>query len=86
MLIRCSIVSVLRQVHLRPMTSAAGAANVLKSAPLSNVKIVEGKPVWGKNCTHCMACICHCPTEAIEYGAKSTGKPRFHLEDLDPYA
>ena len=39
----------------------------------NNIKIQNGKPVWGKDCTHCMACICHCPTEAIEYGKKSVG-------------
>ena len=48
--------------------------------PLNNIRLVDGKPVWGKNCTHCMACICYCPTEAIEYGKKSVGKPRYHLE------
>lgn len=45
--------------------------------PLHNVSLREGKPVWGKNCTHCMACICGCPTAAIEYGRKSLGKPRY---------
>ena len=47
--------------------------------PLNNIKIFDGKPVWGKNCTHCMACIAYCPTKAIEYGSKSVGKPRYHL-------
>ncbi len=50
-----------------------------KVCPLNNVKLVEGKPVWGKNCTHCMACICLCPTEAIEYKKKSIGKSRYHI-------
>ena len=35
-----------------------------------------------KGCTHCMACICYCPTSAIEYGKKSLGKPRYHFEAL----
>ena len=45
--------------------------------PMSNVKLVDGKPTWGKTCTHCMACICKCPTEAIEYGKASKGKRRY---------
>jgi len=53
-----------------------------EKCPLNNIRIVDGKPVWGKNCTHCMACICYCPTEAIEYGEKSKGKPRYHMEGL----
>lgn len=45
--------------------------------PLNNVHLVDGKPVWGNTCTHCMACICGCPTRAIEYGKKTVGKPRY---------
>jgi MinD superfamily P-loop ATPase len=29
-----------------------------------------------------MACICYCPKEAIEYGKRSVGKPRYHFEAL----
>ena len=54
-----------------------------KRCPMNNVAIKDGKPSWGKNCTHCMACICHCPKEAIEYGKKSKGKPRYHFEALE---
>ena len=42
----------------------------------------NGKPVWGQDCTHCMACICCCPAEAIEYGKMCLGKPRYHFEAL----
>lgn len=45
--------------------------------PLENIKMINGKPSWSKNCTHCMACICTCPKEAIEYGKVSQGKPRY---------
>lgn len=48
-----------------------------KVCPLHNISLREGKPVWGKDCTHCMACICGCPAAAIEYGRKSLGKPRY---------
>ena len=48
--------------------------------PLNNIHLLAGRPVWGTNCTHCMACICHCPTAAIEYGTKSVGKPRYRCE------
>lgn len=45
--------------------------------PLCNIRLDQGKPVWGKNCTHCMACICRCPAKAIEYGAHSKGQERY---------
>ncbi|MFR8517088.1 MAG: EFR1 family ferrodoxin, partial [Emergencia timonensis] len=50
-----------------------------KDCPLNNVSIVCGKPKWGKDCTHCMACICGCPAEAIEYGNHSKGLPRYQF-------
>lgn len=49
----------------------------VNACPLGNIKIENGKPSWGDNCTHCMACICRCPKEAIEYGKISKGKPRY---------
>jgi len=54
---------------------------VVKGAVM-RVDLKDGKPVWGKQCTHCMACICYCPAKAIEYGKKSVGKPRYHFEEL----
>ena len=53
-----------------------------KRCPMNNVTLKDGKPVWGKACTHCMACICYCPVSAIEYGKKSVGLPRYHFEAL----
>lgn len=50
---------------------------------LNNIHLREGKPVWGNACTHCMACICGCPVEAIEYGKASKGKPRYQCPGLD---
>ena len=59
-----------------------GCGQCAKRCPLNNVTLRDGKPVWGRNCTHCMACICYCPVSAIEYGKKSVGQPRYHFEVL----
>lgn len=59
-----------------------GCGQCAKRCPMNNVAIKDGKPVWGKNCTHCMACIGYCPVSAIEYGKKSVGQPRYHFEAL----
>lgn len=59
-----------------------GCGQCVRRCPLNNITLKNGKPVWGKDCTHCMACICYCPTEAIEYGKKTLGKPRYHFEAL----
>ena len=62
--------------------ACTGCGQCARLCPMNNITIQNGKPVWGSDCTHCMACICHCPTEAIEYGKKSLGKPRYHFEAL----
>lgn len=50
--------------------------------PLNNIVMENDRPVWKGGCTHCMACICHCPEGAIEYGKASVGKPRYKCPDL----
>ena len=62
--------------------SCIGCGQCVKRCPMNNVALKDGKPVWGKVCTHCMACICYCPVSAIEYGKKSVGQPRYHFEAL----
>ncbi|MBO5055387.1 MAG: EFR1 family ferrodoxin [Lachnospiraceae bacterium] len=54
-----------------------GCGKCTEVCPLNNISLKAGKPVWGDQCTHCMACICKCPKKAIEYGNKSRGKPRY---------
>ena len=49
--------------------------------PLNNITLINGKPVWGNNCTHCLSCICYCPVEAIEYGKVSSKRRRYRCED-----
>ena len=67
----------------RATDACIGCGKCVELCPLNNIRLENGKPVWGKHCTHCMACICYCPKEAIEYGKKSKGKPRYHFEALE---
>lgn len=53
----------------------------VKRCPLNNLDMVDGKPRWKGDCTHCMACIAGCPTEAIEYKSKSIGRHRHYVMD-----
>ena len=63
--------------------SCIGCGQCVQKCPLNNIRLTDGKPLWGSACTHCMACICYCPTEAISYGKKSAGKPHYHFEQLN---
>lgn len=38
---------------------------------------VNGKPVWGKKCNQCLACINLCPVQAIQYGKNTESKGRY---------
>ena len=67
----------------RATDACIGCGKCVELCPLNNIHLESGRPVWGKNCTHCMACICYCPKEAVEYGKKSRGKPRYHFEALE---
>ena len=67
-------------VHARKFFATDACISCEKCAqvcPLGNIRIEKGKPVWGENCTHCMACISRCPKEAIEYGKRSKGRVRY---------
>ncbi|WP_310603212.1 EFR1 family ferrodoxin [Anaerosporobacter sp.] len=57
-----------------------GCEKCVKLCPLNNITMKDSKPVWENQCTHCMACICGCPKEAIEYKNKTQGKTRYSLK------
>lgn len=54
-----------------------GCGICAKVCPLNNIKMLDNKPKWGKECVHCTACINRCPKKAIEYGKKTQGKNRY---------
>ena len=58
-----------------------GCGRCVKLCPLNNIRLEGGKPVWGRKCTQCMACICGCPARAVEYGKRTQGKERYYLSE-----
>ena len=64
----------------RAEDGCTGCGQCAASCPMNNIVLRDGRPLWGTQCTHCMACICYCPAEAIEYGKRSVGKPRYRFE------
>ncbi len=81
--INSSIVNILFYpvfVHAKKFYATANCISCGKCAgvcPLQNIHLENGRPVWKNHCTHCMACICRCPKEAIEYGKHSQNLPRY---------
>ena len=64
-----------RGFHLEKECTSCGHCE--KLCPMNNIRMADGKPVWGGNCTHCMACICGCPAECIEYKNASRKRRRY---------
>lgn len=63
--------------------SCVGCGKCEDACVLNNIAMKDGRPAWGNDCTHCMACICGCPTQAIEYGKRSKGKPRYQCKEYE---
>lgn len=59
--------------------ACVGCGRCAGLCPLNNIRLEGGRPVWGRRCTQCMACICGCPEEAVEYGKRTKGKARYYL-------
>ena len=57
-----------------------GCGKCTKLCPMNNIQMKDGKPVWSDICTHCMACICGCPQEAVEYRVNTQHKSRYYLK------
>lgn len=45
--------------------------------PMNNISFQDGKPIWGENCTYCLACINRCPQSIVEWGHFTIGKKRY---------
>lgn len=56
-----------------------GCGKCAKLCPLNNISLKDKKPLWGAHCSHCMACIGNCPTQAIEYGTITQGKAQYNF-------
>lgn len=54
-----------------------GCGCCVRNCPMISIHLVDGKPVWSKECTMCMRCYHCCPQRAIEYGPFTKGKGQY---------
>lgn len=48
-----------------------------KICPVNNIVMIGWKPVWGTNCTSCLACYHICPQKAVQYGKATKKKGQY---------
>ncbi len=73
---------IVKAAPFRAGKNCPGCGRCAAVCPMGNITIGDTGPVWGRKCTHCMACISYCPEKCIEYGRKSIGKTRYTIETV----
>ena len=53
-----------------------------KVCPVSNIKMVDDRPVWQHHCEKCLACIQWCPKEAIQFKDVTLKRKRYHHPEV----
>lgn len=66
----------------RPFRNTEGCTRCglcARRCPTGNINMQAdgGGPAWGRRCVQCLACLHHCPAQAIEYGRHTQGKGRY---------
>lgn len=64
--------------------SCRGCGKCAKICPMQNIHIEKGRPVWGKHCENCFACLHTCPNHAIECGTLTLNKGRYYNPRVKP--
>ncbi|MDD5728424.1 MAG: EFR1 family ferrodoxin [Victivallales bacterium] len=54
----------------------------VKLCPTDNIKLHEGRPVWGENCEQCFACLQWCPETAIHRRGVPEERAHYHNPNL----
>ena len=63
--------------HFTVAPTCTGCMTCQKVCPASNISMDANKPAFQHKCEHCLACLHHCPVQAIDWKQKTHGKERF---------
>lgn len=59
-----------------------GCGQCARLCPKGNIKMVGGRPDFGTNCLQCLSCLQFCPRQAINIGAASVKRERWHNPNI----
>lgn len=64
--------------------ACTGCGTCARVCPAGNIDMADGRPVWGRRCELCCACLHFCPTEAIQLHVMlgTEGRGRYRHPDL----
>ena len=49
-----------------------------KLCPRGNIRLTDGRPVFGTDCIQCLSCLQYCPAQAIHMGGATLRRERYH--------
>lgn len=58
--------------------SCISCGQCAKLCPQENIKLVNGRPVFGSDCIQCLGCLQYCPKEAISMGNVTKRREHYH--------
>ena len=61
-----------------------GCGTCEKICPRGNIRLQNGKPVFGTNCIGCLSCVQYCPKAAINIGKITEKRERFPNPNVKP--
>ena len=62
---------------MRHAVAATGCGTCMRTCPMYNISMKDGKPLWGNNCAMCLACYHRCPAHAVMYGHTTRHKGQY---------
>ena len=59
-----------------------GCGTCARICPRGNIRLEDGRPVFGTNCIGCLSCLQYCPKEAINMGRITEKRQRYPNPDV----
>ena len=71
-------ISDLKAAKMHSSDSCIGCGQCAELCPKGNIRIENGRAVFGGSCIQCLSCLQYCPRQAIDLGGASVRRERYH--------